>query len=283
MPQQEITGMKAIAYALGMLLTMAAAIAAAEPAAKGRCGPYSVGVYSFGAFYYRTAQGQPTGIDPDLIEALAARSGCQLDPELESRARIWARMAQGLLDISLSAIATPDREQYAEFVPYMRSRNEALMRRELAARYPTAESFAADPSRTVLVVRSFKHGPSLDRWIEALRRQHRVVDVGDFETGLRALQHGRADLIFAHPLNLEHESTELMQEMVLLDWAPQDTVQAGLAMSRTRVSEIDRQRLREALRSLLRDGSVERILHRHLSEGMVQMTRLDTPPATAKR
>ncbi|MDP1357576.1 transporter substrate-binding domain-containing protein, partial [Klebsiella pneumoniae] len=74
------------------------------------------------------AQGQGQGVDKDLVDALAQRSGCKLSTVVDSRARIWDQLARGTLEITTSGVATPERERIAEFWPYFRSRNRAVVR-----------------------------------------------------------------------------------------------------------------------------------------------------------
>jgi len=238
------------------------------------CGPYTVAFYEFGLLYYRDAEGREQGIDRDLIEALARRSGCRLNSVLESRVRIWDHLARGQLDITVSGIATPERLQQAEFWPYFRSRNHAIMGKALARQLPTPEAFVADASRRVVVVRGFRHGAFFDAWLDRLRTLQRVDEVADFETALRVYRARRVDLMLAHPVNLVRQNQAWMGEVALLDWGPQDEVQSSLVVSRSRVSEADRRLLRDALRGLLQDGSVDAILNRHAGAALAQSMRL---------
>lgn len=257
----------------GALALMLSAFDAQADAGGTACGPYRVAFYEFGRFYFRDEQGQAGGIDPDLVAELARRSGCRLESELNSRARIWEQLARGQLDITVSGIATPEREQLAEFWPYLRSRNHALMRKSLAAQLPTPAAFLADPQRRVVVVKSFRHGPVLDAWLDQLRAQGRVHEAADFDTALRVYRAGRVDLMLAHPINLLLSERELQQHS-LLDWAPGDDVLASLVVSRQRVNAADRQRLHAALNAMLADGSVDAILQRHLGERLARGARL---------
>ena len=227
------------------------------------CGPYTVAFYEFGQLYYHDANGAATGIDKDLVEALAQHSGCRLLPTVESRVRIWDQLARGQLDMTVSGVSTPNRLQQAEFWPYFRSRNHALLRKDLAQRLPTPAAFLAATDRRAVVVRSFRHGSFFDGFIEQLRAQKRVDEVADFDTALRVFKSGRVDLMLAHPLNLSRQKEPWLAGVAQLDWGPHDDVLGALVVSRSRVSEADRTRLRASLTSLLRDGSIDGILIRH--------------------
>lgn len=245
------------------------------------CGPYKLAFYEHGVLYYRDASGAYAGIDLDIVNELARRSGCVFNTVLESRVRIWDQLARSNLDLSVSGIPSPEREKYAEFMLYLQTRNYALLRRELAARLNSPEAFLADSTRSVVVVKSFKHGQVFDAWLDKLRAQQRVTEVPDFETAARVFKLGRADAILALPTNwpmiLRGEG---MQEPIsVLDWAPQDRFNAGLVVSRQRVSEADRQGLRKALAEMHRDGTLEAIFKRHIGAGLAKAMLLEAAAA----
>lgn len=260
----------------GLLLALLPpAVQAAPP-----CGPYTLAFYELGLLYHHDDGGGFSGIDKDVVQALQQRSQCEFRPLLESRVRIWDRLATGSLDLSVSGIASPERERFADFVPYFQTRNFALMRKELAQRLPTPEAFLADRTRRVVVVKAFRHGPGFDSFIGQLREQGRLVEAADFDTVLRLFLAGRADLMLALPTSWSPmlQKPALISQLTVLDWAPQDRVVHGLIMSRARLSEAERQRLRQALESLVADGSIEAIFRRHVGERMAHEMRPDLRP-----
>lgn len=257
---------------LGLLM-----VAGLSAAAGAGCGSYSLAFYELGLLYYRDAQGQAHGIDLDLVDALQARSGCRFHTVLESRVRIWAQLAGGQLDLSVSGIPTPERERFAEFLPYFQTRNYLLLRRGLPPQAREPAGFAAIPELRVGVVKSFKHGALYDDWLAQLRQQGgRVVEAADFETVLRLFSAGRVDAFLALPTSWLRAARQrgLEQAVEMLDWAPQDRVVHGLIVSLQRVPEQDRRRLREAMAGLRADGTVAGILRRHVGAELAQDLQL---------
>jgi polar amino acid transport system substrate-binding protein len=244
------------------------------------CGHYKLAFYEYGVLFYRDANGAHAGIDLDIVNELTRRTGCVFDTVLESRVRIWDQLAKNSLDLSVSGIPSPEREKYAEFMLYLQTRNFALLRRELAGRLNTLEAFLADNTRLVVVVKSFKHGAVFDEWLAKMRAQRRVTEVADFDAAVRVFKVGRADAILAlptsWPLVLRREG--LQDQLSVLDWAPQDRFGAGLVVSRQRVSEADRQRLRNALSAMQKDGTVEGIFKRHVGAAAAKAMLLDARP-----
>ncbi|MEJ6004810.1 transporter substrate-binding domain-containing protein [Paucibacter sp. AS339] len=253
-----------------------------DPALAGEsaCGHYTLAYYELGALYYRDSDGRFAGIDKDVAEELSRRSGCQFKTVLESRVRIWDQLSRQVLDLSVSGIATPEREKFADFIPYFQTRNYALLRQELSESLATPEAFLADGRRLVGVVKSFKHGAFYDAWLQRLREQQRVVELADFETAVRMFKLGRVDALLALPTSLARllQQASLQHQIKVMDWAPQDRIVHALIVSRQRVSETDRERLRVTIQAMQADGSLENIFTRHVGERLAREMRLSDAP-----
>jgi polar amino acid transport system substrate-binding protein len=241
------------------------------------CGPYTVSLFDVGRLHYRDANGQPAGIDHDLVPLLARRSGCTLRTELDSRVRIWQRLRNGSLDLTTGALHTPDRAEAAELWPYLRFVNHVLLRAPLAAVTPTADDFVRNRALTVVVVKGYVHGPVLDAWLARLREQGRVNEVGDFPSALRVFRAGRVDAMVSAPANLQ--PSDALGDVQLMPWAGADSLPLHLLAARKRVSAADRLRLQQALQSLLDDGSVAAVLRQHLTP---EQARSSEWPGTGK-
>ena len=250
------------------LLTMPLLVAAQAHA----CGPYDVALYDLGSLYYQNESKQNVGIDKEVIEELARRSGCQFRQESDARARIWTRLADGSLDMSVSGIPSPEREQFARFVIYFQTRNHLLMRPEQAARIDSLRAFHADAALRLGVVKSFKHGKGFDAWIDSLRGQGRVSEYVDADAWVRAVIDGKVDSLLSMPVVWTPlvRRYKLEGKLSYLDIAPDDRVPHGLILSRKRVSEADAERMREAMEAMRKDGTLEKIFQRYLSADLTR-------------
>lgn len=266
-------------YRLKHLLLLVGLSFWAATGSEAACQRYTLAFYELGVLYYRSADGKPQGIDKDIVEELARRSACPFNTVLESRVRIWDQLSRQLLDLSVSGIATAQREEFAEFVPYFQTRNYALLRRTLLPALATPEAFVKQGQSQVAAVKSFKHGALYDAWLAELRAQNRVVDVADFDQGVRLFRAGRVDALIALPTSwalLLHDPG-LAQQFQVMDWAPQDQLVHGLIMSRQRVSAEDRERLRQALNAMISDGTVKSIFSRHVGPSLAAGMMLAHP------
>jgi polar amino acid transport system substrate-binding protein len=251
------------------------------PTAALACGPYRLAFYEYASLYHRDADGQYRGIDKDLVEELARRSGCRFETALESRARTWALLASGGLDITVSALSAPERERLVELVPYLQSRRVVLLQNRAVP--ATADAFLADATRRLLMVRASRDGPQMEALLSQLRERGRIVEAPDQPSALRAFKAGRADalLIGVTSLALTRRQDPDFNDYDSAVWAPAERVVGALALSRERVSEADRALLRSTLLAMRRDGSLDAIIRRHLGDKLAQAIRL--PDAEADR
>jgi len=266
---------RTLAVALGLALTGWTAAAVASP----RCGPHVVALYPYGPFLRETAErGKWEGIDHDLLEELRRRSGCELHMVVESRVRTWEQMRAGVVDLTLSAVPTPERRSFAEFVPYAQSRYYLMLRPDVARRVRSLADFEADAALRLLTVKSYAYGPTLDALVQRLRSQQRLEEVADFTAVLRMAKAGRAHALMSLPIGWIDVDAALApgETWRPLDVAPGDRVLGSLAMNLS-MPAADRRRLREAMLSMRADGGVQAILRRHVGEAAAREASYSEP------
>jgi polar amino acid transport system substrate-binding protein len=248
-------------------------LACLMPCASPACGPYRVAFYEYAVLYHRDADGQYRGIDKDLVDELARRSGCRFETRLESRVRTWALMETGGVDITVSAVMNAERERLVELVPYLQSHRVVLLRRGAPG---TAEAFLRDEQRHLLKVRAARDSPRMEALLAQLQARGRVMEAPDQPSAIRAFKAGRADalLIGAASLAWLRQSDPDFNTYEPAYWAPTERVVGALAMSREHVNETDRERLRETLLAMRRDGSLDAILRRHAGDKLAAALRL---------
>ena len=248
-----------------LLLFLCACLAQRNAAGATPCGNYTVAFYDHGALNSLRPDGQWRGIDTDVVNELARRTGCRLALVLESRVRIWAMLEAGRLDMTVSGIASPARAAYAHFIPYLASRNYVLLSKQVDAQVQSLEALAANPRYKVAAVKSFQHGPTLDAWLARLRAEGRVYDAVDVTALMRLLMIGRVHAVIAlqtswAPWRAETAAAGLR----VMDWAQQDQVIGSLVLSRKRVPDATVALFARTIEEMRQDGTLEAIFARHM-------------------
>jgi ABC-type amino acid transport substrate-binding protein len=252
-----------------LLLCQAAAWAApAQPA----CGTLRLGLREYPRLYQRDAQGDYQGLDRDFFEALTQRTGCRMEVQVESQPRLWQGLRAGQLDLASWVIQSEERAQHVKVIPLLVIRPMAVTWRDAAAQ--TESEFLADPKLVAVSIRQSLYGPGYDALFDQLREQGRLSEMADFDTALRVFTARRMALIVVYPWTLFGQPESWMAQVHFSDWHPDSSiVQSGLAISR-RVSARQARLLEEAVRAMQRDGTLARIVARHLPMDLVKLAPL---------
>lgn len=260
------------------LITLVTALLLA-PAAQA-CGPLRLALLNYPGYFQRLPDGSLRGIDVDIAQALAARSACPLQLEETNPARLWPALLAGRTHLSSGVAYRPERLADVEYLWLIRSHALVLVREQQARTTPTRAAFDADPTLRLGVIRSARRGEQAQAWVDQLRAQGRLSESGDIPSLLRAFEAGRLAGILLLPGTLHGlRDASWLAAHPMLDWLPQDRITAGWAVSRAHVPEASRQRLRDAAESLRQDGTLQRLLRKHLGDATArQYEWLPAPP-----
>lgn len=238
--------------------------------------PISVAFYEFGALYHASgevAEGfSGTGIDVDLLRELKRRSGCRFEGMVMTRARIWSELEAGRLDMTPSGIATPEREKLYAFAPYILLKHHVWMLKSHPQVPSGLAGFMANPKLRWGAVRGYRHTPAYDAALEQARSQGRLVEATDDAQLLRLLAEGSVDAVIGHSVVLRRYAADHPRKPQLqaLDWAPQaSVVPEGLVLSKAHFSEAEIAGWRALVQEMLRDGTLARIMRRHVPDDEV--------------
>jgi len=230
------------------------------------CGPYRLALYEYGSLAFQREGEDAAGIDVAIVEEVSRRTGCRFDVFMDSRVRTWDDLEKGVLDMTVSAIATDDRAKFVRFAIYMKGRNRLLVRTDLPTPVRSMQEFAEQRQLRLAVVKGFKHGLRWDDWINALRRQGRVDEYPDASIAARLVFLGRDAAFISEPVvwGLILADSKLEGRVTVIDGLPLDNYAAGFAMSRKRVREDDARKIQSAIADMRADGSLYRIFVEHL-------------------
>ncbi|MDQ5959446.1 MAG: polar amino acid transport system substrate-binding protein [Pseudomonadota bacterium] len=158
--------------------------------------PLRVALFEFGVLYRSATL---DGIDTRLLDTLEQRTGCAFVRVLMPRARIWAELQNGTMDMATGAIPTPERKTYGFLLPYMKARNLVLVRRQSAPSKLDQATFEASKLR-LGVVRGFHHEAAYNAMVDKLNKKDRIVLATDVADLMRLIDRGVVDAVLSQPI-----------------------------------------------------------------------------------
>ncbi len=240
------------------------------------CGPLQLVFHPYPGVYEVASNGEERGLDVDVVRELSRRSGCTINGRPAAAARAWPALVAGEVDLAAAVMYRPEREADVDYLGLVRTRLMLLVRREPAITTPA--DFLTRPSLRLGVVKAAPLSPTIQSWVDLLRAQGRVSESADMVSLLKAHAGGRVDALLIYPLALHSQSQDWLAQHQLLDGWPDEGVAGGMAASRVSVSAADRLRLREALQSMIRDGTVARMAVRHFGSVLAGYYRVIEAP-----
>lgn len=232
--------------------------------------PIRVGFFEYGILF-SAERGSPRGfgMDRDLAFELEKRSGCRFEGDLMARARIWVEIREGRLDMTMSAIKTPEREEIGWMYPYAIGYPLVLVSSKVPAAARELDAFMANRELKFGIVRGFRHSPYYDGLIEKLRAQDRVVEAVDEMQLATMVKHGSVAAIVSLPAVYPRyfSDQELGRDVVFAQWDPRNEPVVGhLLLSRKTFSAAEAEKWRALLEGMQRDGTMLAIGIRYLGK-----------------
>jgi polar amino acid transport system substrate-binding protein len=224
--------------------------------------PISVGLYEFGNFYHAGA-----GLDKDVADELAARSGCRFELRVLPRTRIWQDVQAGRLDMTLSALRSDTRLTFSWMFPYAVVRSMVILRKDVDPNVHGTEEFLNTPYLRLGVVHGFKLGLRYDALVEQLRTIGRVEEAVDSERLYGMLSAKRFDavvdvqLVYPAYLDRLHMSDQVRVE----DWDPQrPNDPTNIVLSKKSFTEAEARAWGDLLDTMNKDGTMLKLISKYV-------------------
>ncbi|AXE30250.1 hypothetical protein DK842_10235 [Chromobacterium phragmitis] len=226
--------------------------------------PIRLAFYPIGLFY-----ADRNGLDWDVAEELRRRSGCRFEYAVMPRARIWRELEAGRLDITLSAISTPERERIYWFLNYIQLKQYVLLSPKLPAGIDSMESFilTGAPWRWA-IVRSYSTSEYYDPLVAKLAGMGRLVEVPSEDFLYRLLAQNRVAGIFSTPMVYREKLREfnLDDRVRVADW---DQVSRpsprGIVFTKQTFPEPDIRQWQALVEKMNRDGTMRKLIGRYMN------------------
>jgi polar amino acid transport system substrate-binding protein len=220
--------------------------------------PLTLGLHEHGLLYTsRTGE----GIDKDIADEMARRSGCKLTLTVMPRARIWQLVESGALDFTLSGIADAQREQFASFAWYEANRYYLLVRKDADVR--TVADFKRRPGLKLGVIRGFRYSASANALADALDDDQRLTYATALEPLYDILQDNRIQAMIIEPFDYPAIDTAQWRALTTVLEFDDPAVMHGLVISKRSLAPAQREAWRELIRAMRADGTVRRIFEKY--------------------
>lgn len=253
---------------LKALLVIAMGLSGEVVFAKETCSKhYIVGTNNYMPMYFRNPDGQAGGVDEDLISAIMARLNCGYNTRGMSRPMAVESLKRNQLDlILLVAENNIYSDAGADFIPLFRSVRELVVRK---SKYKKGQTVADVFSNKKVVFGNLigSRAVMTETEYRLLLKDNRIIQVPDALGVYALIKKGRTDAVIATPLMNNYLVKDLKIETdVTLVVDRNFTTSLGIYVSRQRVGPEDRARLEEVVRKMKKDGSIERIISKYLTQ-----------------
>lgn len=222
---------------------------------------YTLALHEHGMLYRASSD---SGIDRDVATELIRRSGCQVEVNLMPRSRIWKLIEAGALDFSLSGISNPEREGYASFGWYFANKYTLLVRKDTKVRQ--LSEFEAIPRYKLGVIRSFRYSEVINRFVDALAQDDRVIESVSYDALYRNLQLNRIQAVIIEPFDYSDMDDYGVRDLVNVVQTEDKAVPHGLIISRKRISQAEADKWRALIDQMRADGTLLRIFEKYFSK-----------------
>jgi polar amino acid transport system substrate-binding protein len=231
--------------------------------------PLSLGLHEHGLLY---AGQTGEGIDKDVADEMARRSGCRLTLTVLPRARIWQLIETGALDFTLSGIANPQREKFAAFAWYVSNKYYLLVRRDAEVR--NAAEFRRKRGLRLGLIRSFRYGEQANAFVDAVEAEDRITYASSLDPLYTILLDDGIQAMIIEPFDFPViAGAQLKAQTAILEFGDPPVLH-GLVMSRKSLPPAQLVAWREVILSMRADGTMRRIFEKYFPAELArQMTQ----------
>ena len=227
--------------------------------------PLTLALHTHGVLYSAESG---TGIDKDMADVLAKRSGCTLHVSVLPRARIWQLIESGALDFSLSGIASEERDKFAAFAWYFSNKYYLLVHK--TANVQQLSDFEEQSALKLGAIRSFRYGANANRMVERLANAGRVSYASGLEPLYQVLALGRIQGMVIEPFDIGDVQTSNIKDITKILEFNDPPVPHGLIMSKKSIPPTEQHKWSALVQSLRDDGTVLQIFQKYFPPALAR-------------
>jgi polar amino acid transport system substrate-binding protein len=221
---------------------------------------YTLALHEHGLLYNDSTH---TGIDKDVADELIRRSGCHIVVSLMPRSRIWKLLENGTLDFSLSGITDAQREQYASFAWYFADKFTLIVRKD--SNVHSVADFVNAPALRLGQIPSFRYSAAINRVVDRLNAQNRVLDTRTYDALYKNLILGRIQGLIIEPFDFSDLDQYEVRHLVRIVETDDVPTPHGLIMSKKTISPEEVEKWRALIAEMHADGTLLHIFRKYFS------------------
>ncbi len=228
------------------------------------CPSARVGVSNLGYSSYHEGE-RIVGSNVDVLAELEKRSGCPLQVQWYPRGRLYAMFFANELELTGASLRSVERDRHGVWLPYTYTRFELVLLKGRAGKFRSLAEFVERSTARLNVTRGIFYNPQTQAQLDRLQKLGRLEYVNDYSVVFRKIQAGRAEGTLApatiHLMNQKHFGMLGKMQASVVAESPRTMV--GLYVSNKVAPQMLR-RYTEALRSIVEDGTMQKIYQHYL-------------------
>ncbi|MEJ6003975.1 transporter substrate-binding domain-containing protein [Paucibacter sp. AS339] len=218
------------------------------------------------------------GIFADFLRLVGQRCELDIQYRLLPRARVVRSFVEGgETSVLLPATRTSERDKVGLFMPMVTTSTLLVSMRKRQFELADTAALLQQTGRVALP-RSYSWGDAYEQLVKQLEAQGRVDYVTDVPRVTERLINGLADFSLLPASFIlgrlqsggPHAPNRQAEDFAMTALQGLPPAQIGLYLSRQRVSEADRSRIRAAVAALVQDGSLQRLYLQYMPEPWVR-------------
>ena len=219
---------------------------------------------------YYFIQEKNAGINIDIINELKKRTGCKINAVIYPRARIWAELKMGAVDIGTNGVKINDRDQFVYFSHYSKSKNLVVLRKDIKER--NLKSFLNNKMLFFGSLRGLGNASkSLHNFEIQMSKQNRIEESSEYKTLFLKLEKNHIQGFFSSYTNIKRYSKEIKgieNKYTIVDWIPNESdYLLDLMLSKKVFTEKEFKKWDHVMQSMNKDGTLKKIFLKYFTEG----------------
>lgn len=210
----------------------------------------------------------PSGIDIQIVDAIAARMGCAVERREMPWSRLLDSIAAGEVDFAVQANHTEDRAEFAYYSePYLPYQTRLIVEAGRQRNYDSLRAFLAE-GNTVGIVQDYDYGETVDGLLTKPRYSDQIIEAYSVGAHVRPLVRGRVDGVVAERFVFAHEAGKAgVRDEIAITGLTVTSVQTYAIFSKESTSEATVAAFNDAMAEVKADGTFGAIIDRYLEPG----------------